>query len=355
MLGKIQARNESLLHIPLLPQIAQDLSLHYTAKGVHATAAMEGNSLSEEEVLHYIRKDKGDVPKSKMFLQHAIQNIIDICEHVGTHPARGGYFKVTPAVVKDMNAAILKGTHFAEHVTPGEFRVGQVRLGSYAAPPVADCPHLVEKLCHWINGETFRPPERQKSFDIVHAFLRAVTAHVYLAWIHPFGDGNGRTARLLEFQILVSAGVPAPSAHLLSAHYFTTRQEYFLQLDSAARTMSLAPFLEYAAQGFLDGLDDQLRYVNERNRAVAWRNHIYETLREEKEKVRRRLTQLALGIATLSQPVPAAKVLKTLPHLLAEYAGVTTRTLYRDLNELKRRELVLQTGNGFLAGNRQGH
>lgn len=353
MLGQIQARNESLLHIPLLPQIAQDLSLHYAAKGIHATAAMEGNSLPEEEILRHIGKDKGDVPKSRVSLHHAIQNIIDICAHVESHHARGGYFKVIPAGIKETNAAILKGTHYAEHVTPGEFRVGQVRVGSYAAPPVTDCPHLVEKLCHWINGDTFRPPERQKSFGIAYAFLRAVTAHVYLAWIHPFGDGNGRTARLLEFQILVSAGVPAPSAHVLSAHYFATRQEYFLQLDSAARTMSLASFVEYAAQGFLDGLDDQLRYVNERNRTVIWRNHIYETLREEKEKVRRRLTQLALGIATLSQPVPAAKVLKVLPHLLADYAGVTKRTLYRDLNELQRRELVLQTGNGFLAGNRE--
>ncbi len=38
-----------------------------------------------------------------------------------------------------------------------------------------------------------------------------------MAWIHPFGDGNGRTARLLEFLILARCGmVPLPAAHLLS-------------------------------------------------------------------------------------------------------------------------------------------
>ncbi|MBW2661693.1 MAG: Fic family protein, partial [Deltaproteobacteria bacterium] len=37
--------------------------------------------------------------------------------------------------------------------------------------------------------------------------------------MHPFGDGNGRTARLLEFEALLSSGVPAPSSQLLSNHY----------------------------------------------------------------------------------------------------------------------------------------
>ena len=43
--------------------------------------------------------------------------------------------------------------------------------------------------------------------------VRAMMAHLYLAWIHTFGDGNGRTARLLEFLILARSGkVPLPAA-----------------------------------------------------------------------------------------------------------------------------------------------
>ena len=36
--------------------------------------------------------------------------------------------------------------------------------------------------------------------------MSALLAHLYIAWIHPFADGNGRTARLLEYLILDSFG-----------------------------------------------------------------------------------------------------------------------------------------------------
>jgi Fic family protein len=44
--------------------------------------------------------------------------------------------------------------------------------------------------------------------EIPYAILKAILAHLCLAWIHPFGDGNGRTARLVEFQILIFPGCP---------------------------------------------------------------------------------------------------------------------------------------------------
>jgi len=48
---------------------------------------------------------------------------------------------------------------------------------------------------------------------------QAIVTHVYLKWIHPFGDGNGRTGRLLEFYILLRAGLPNIVSHVLSNFY----------------------------------------------------------------------------------------------------------------------------------------
>jgi len=64
---------------------------------------------------------------------------------------------------------------------------------------------LLERLCVWLESADFTP---QPGLELVYAILKAIVAHVYLAWIHPFGDGSGRTARLMEFQILMVAGVP---------------------------------------------------------------------------------------------------------------------------------------------------
>ncbi len=60
---------------------------------------------------------------------------------------------------------------------------------------------------------------------------KAVLAHLYIAWIHPFADGNGRTARLVEFQILAQSGlIPLPAANLLRDHYNKTRDRYYAEL-----------------------------------------------------------------------------------------------------------------------------
>jgi Fic family protein len=100
-----------------------------------------------------------------------------------------------------------------------------------------------------------------------------VVAHLCLAWIHPFGDGNGRTARLVEFQILLGAGVPTPAAHLLSNHYNQTRTEYYRQLDRASKSGGeIVPFIEYAARGFVDGLREQLHKIRDQQWDVSWRS-----------------------------------------------------------------------------------
>jgi hypothetical protein len=100
-------------------------------------------------------------------------------------------------------------------------------------------------MFQWLNAD-LNPPLREDA-PIPFAILKAIMAHLYLAWIHPFGDGNGRTARLLEFHILLEAGVPLPVAHLLSDHSNRTRAEYYRQLDRASKSGGdVLPFLSSA-------------------------------------------------------------------------------------------------------------
>ena len=102
-------------------------------------------------------------------------------------------------------------------------------------------------------------------------------AHLYIAWIHPFGDGNGRTARLVEYLTLVNSGIPSPAAHLLSNHYNETRSEYYRQLDRSTRSREGAiDFALYALQGFVDGLTAQIETIREQILDVTWTNYVHE-------------------------------------------------------------------------------
>lgn len=72
----------------------------------------------------------------------------------------------------------------------------QDRGGPYRCPDPRDVVELVSRLCDWLRREFAYSSGNQTFADAV---VQAIVTHVYIEWIHPFGDGNGRTGRLLEF------------------------------------------------------------------------------------------------------------------------------------------------------------
>src|SRR5919202_5399853 len=135
---------------------------------------------------------------------------------------------------------------------------------------------LLGELCEWLNGPDFTAPT--EDWRVPYEIIKAALAHLYLAWVHPFGDGNGRTARLLEFRILLAAGVPSPATHLLSNHYNQTRSEYYRQLARTSESGGdVMPFIVYAVQGFLDGLREQLKTIRQQQFDDRWEQFVYET------------------------------------------------------------------------------
>jgi Fic family protein len=202
----------------------------------------------------------------------------------------------------------------------------------YRGAPPEDCEYLLERLCGWLAEPEFQGTEETKG---AFALLRAVIAHLYLAWIHPFGDGNGRTARLMEFKILASAGAPTPAAHLLSNHYNETRSEYYRQLDYASRSGGdVLKFIDYAIQGFVDKLREQLAVIREQQLDVAWRNYVHETFSEDTTQTAMRQRQLLLDLSLQSRPVPKSNIMGISPNVAMSYAGKTAKTMTRDLNDL---------------------
>lgn len=171
-------------------------------------------------------------------------------------------------------------------------------------------------------------------------------AHLYIAWIHPFGDGNGRTARLLEFQILLLGRVPSIAAHLLSNFYNQTRMEYYRSLAAASESKEGAVgFLLYAIRGLRDSLDEQIKHIRMYQWEVAWRDYIYRQFQGRKGQAsdRRRLLALELAKADPCR-VPIIGLRRLTPELAELYAKKTIKTLMRDVNELESMNLVLRIG-----------
>jgi Fic family protein len=176
------------------------------------------------------------------------------------------------------------------------------------------------------------------------AIIQAVVTHVYIAWIHPFGDGNGRTARLLEFYLLVRAGVPKIASHILSNHYNDTRSDYYRQLQEATETGSLTHFFHYALRGFRDGLEGVLEIIHADQINLIWNNYVHDIIDGQGEiktkKIQERIRQLAYHIG--DKFLTKEEILLSHPRIAQSYRGLSSLTLQRDLETLVRLGLLAQ-------------
>lgn len=338
LLGEARSKCEHLAGAPLEPETAQRLHLLYLAKGIQGTTAIEGNSLSEEQVSQAIQGEL-TLPPSKDYLRREVENILTACNMIKDHIIAGDPTPLTVETIRGFNRMVLAGLQVPEEVKPGEVRSHSVGVPGYRGAPAEDCEFLINRLCEWLGELDQHAPVAIRGVGM--AMLRAVLAHLYIAWIHPFGDGNGRTARLLEFAILLQAGVPTPAAHLLSNHYNQTRSDYYRQLQHASQSGGdVMPFLSYAIRGFVDDLRLQIDEVKRQQLDVVWREFVYRSFRDGRSTAKHRCRDLVLALSQRREPVLISELTVLSSTLAAQYARKTTKTLARDINFLRSLDLV---------------
>lgn len=104
----------------------------------------------------------------------------------------------------------------------GDFRGRQVFLGSaerglvYVPPAPEDVARLVDELAAWLRAA-----------EAVPAAVRSALAHVRLAGIHPFADGNGRVARIVASLVMVRGGYRRPEFTSLEEWWGAHRDDYY--------------------------------------------------------------------------------------------------------------------------------
>lgn len=110
---------------------------------------------------------------------------------------------LTPDVVCDIQARITTGT-LEDPADEGHLRTREIHVGDdygqvfHIPPSVDQLPKRIEAMCDFAN--------QKKSEPFLHPALRAILLHFWLAYDHPFGDGNGRTARALFYWSMLRHG-----------------------------------------------------------------------------------------------------------------------------------------------------
>lgn len=350
LMGEVSSKIKHLADSAVSPEVHKDLNRFYLIRGVQGSTAIEGNTLSEKEV-EQILDNKEPLPLSKRYQEQEIRNVLDASNAIVHDTCSDVVPNLTPEYIRSLNKLVLRDLALQEDVTPGEFRQHSVLVGTvYRGAPAEDCPELMQMLCEWLNSPTFKAPTDDYKYAM--AIIQAICAHIYLAWIHPFGDGNGRTARLVELYLLLKAGIPVPAAHLLSNHYNKTRTEYYLYLQKLSRRdefgkyPSIDEFLKYALQGLVDGLCEQIDKVQLFQHKVMWEHFVYQQFRQSVSKEQgKRMRDLLLSLKPGFQCVDINSVTPEVFH--NHYRKKTSRTLQRDLKELINMGLITKHGNMY--------
>lgn len=348
-LGECSAIVKSLEYLPLDPAVRQKLLNVSLIKGAQATTAIEGNTLSEDEVLAISNGEK--LPESRKYLEIEVKNVLDALNVIFSEVVEKNQTAyVSPDLICKFHQLIGKdlGVHFES--IPGRFRENNVAVGTYRAPDYSYVPQLMRNLSAWLKEEfAFKHDEEQ---DFAEFILESIVTHVYIAWIHPFGDGNGRTARLMEFYLLLRSGMPNICSHILSNHYNLTRNEYYRQLEQAGKTRNLTEFIKYAIQGFLDGLNEVLLDVQRHQISNAWKNYVYEFFddasRKMNEPKKKRLRSIVLSM-DFPKDYSLTGIQQINIDIAATYKNLSDRTINRDIEELIEMELLVQADEKYSA------
>jgi len=232
---------------------------------------------------------------------------------------------ITEGLIREIHKRLVQDVR-GDQALPGQYRnvqnyIVNSRTGEriYTPPPPLEVPQLMTDLVAWLQKDTE-----------IHPVVIAGVAHFQLVHIHPFVDGNGRTARLLSTLFLYKTGYDFKRLFTISEYYDRDRPGYYQALQSVREHgMDMTLWLEY----FIEGLATQMREVQVTAEHVMRSDAILARARRKglKDRTVGLLGYLlAVGKATVAECELALKA--------------NRRTIQRDLKLLVEKSLVREVG-----------
>ena len=224
---------------PLNPAHVQKLREQMEIEMTYNSNAIEGNSLTLRET--YLVLKEGMTIKGKPFKDHleakdhkeALDFLYDLISQ--------NQYTISEHLIRQLHQLVVRET---DKEWAGRYRNGSVIIGGadHMPPDAVDVPRQMEHLLQW-----FKKNEKR-----MHPVELATHVHHMMVYIHPFFDGNGRTARLVMNIILMRHGYP------LAIILKNDRQKYYRVLQQADKG-KVAGFVLFIAQAVERSLDLYLR------------------------------------------------------------------------------------------------
>ena len=235
--------------MPIPAHIESDLKEQAKLKATHYSTRIEGNTLDLEQVARVVKQKKDDY---RIPVEEEVRNYWEALSFLSQEKLKAT--PITEDFIKQLHSIIVKhgaGRKSLKSAYRGPMPPGvlfavydnQTKQPEYIPPEHSDVPKLMKALVKWIQNEIDIPIP-----------LKAAIATYQLLTIHPFEDGNGRTARALASYILSTTDYDVKGFHSIEEYYVEDLQGYYRHLqmglpalyyDGRENPDDLAPWLEY--------------------------------------------------------------------------------------------------------------
>ncbi|MDE2810163.1 MAG: Fic family protein [Gemmatimonadota bacterium] len=187
------------------------------ARALAASNSVEDINVSDDDALAAIdREDPANTDRDTWRAVTGYREAMDYILQRRQSPA----FRITEDVLLTVHFMICQSDWDAN---PGQYRPGWIGVRNTNTGELVhegvDRDHLealVDELLDYVNDD-----------DVDSIFLRAAMTHLNLTMLHPFKDGNGRTARCVHTAVLASDGIVAPTFSSIEEYIGRNQQGYY--------------------------------------------------------------------------------------------------------------------------------
>lgn len=197
---------------PMSWHLRRDTYLRHAAIG--ASIRIEGNTLSDDQTDAILQGNASHAPAAQALEARNYDAALGLAHNFAQDPA----FEWTELVFRMVNGAVMRDL---EDDTQGRYRSGPVGVGAYyEAPDWQVVPGLMAALVGWLQTSQ------------AHPLVRTALLHLNLVAIHPWFNGNGRSARILS-QLELMRTVQAPELISIEPDIETQQETYYARIREA--------------------------------------------------------------------------------------------------------------------------
>jgi Fic family protein len=320
-----RAAVEALRSLPYQRAWVEELQKMELKREVAGTSRIEGAEFTERELEAALRETPDQLhTRSQRQARAAVQTYRWIAKLPQDRP-------IDAELICEIHRQIVTGAD-DDHCAAGRLRERDQNV-TFGVPQHRgaeggdECQQAFTSLCDSISGEV-------RGHD---SLIQALAAHYHLAAMHPFLDGNGRTARALEALMLQRAGLRDTCFIAMSNYYYDEKAAYLSALSQVrSGDGDLTPFLKFGLRGIALQSRRMAEQIKHQVAKGLYRNLMFDLFNRLKTPRKRVIAERQLAVLKLLLEHEALdlEVLATKSNSTYEKLKSPRKALIRDLNEL---------------------